>query len=124
MTIGNRMFSGGQNIALRIPPQSFDDRLRFCRGPLWLWQLNDFLPSRVVEFESVPLWPDPVETITQTDVCLALRTPDTKNATAHPERSNMARCDAVESLPEGFDGFRISGPGNIVQPVHGPKTDV
>ncbi len=76
------------------------------------------------EFGSNLLWLDRVETITQAEVWLELHTPDTAKAAKHLDESNVVRCDTVEKLPEGFDGFWISSPANIVHLVHGRREDV
>lgn len=124
MTDDQRLFAGGRNIALKIPVHEYDETLRFYREVLGLKQLREHLPSIVFEFGTNLLWLDQVETMTQAQIWLELRTPDTKVAADQLDRNDVVRCDAVEKLPEGFDGFWISGPGNIVHLVHGTKEDM
>lgn len=76
------------------------------------------------EFGANVLWLDRGETMTQTEVWLELRAPDTAAAAKHLERNQVARCDSVEKLPDGFDGFWITSPGNIVHLVHGTREDI
>ena len=123
MTDNQPRFAGGQNIALKIPPHEFDDAVCFYRDVLGLRQLDDYLPSTVFEYGTNLLWLDPVETMTQAEIWLELRTPDTAAAAEHLVRHNVVRCDEVEALPAGFDGFWISGPGNVVHLVHGAKQE-
>jgi catechol 2,3-dioxygenase-like lactoylglutathione lyase family enzyme len=124
MTNNERLFSGGRNIALKIPPHEFDQTLRFYRDTLGLRQLDNHLPSHVFEFGANLLWLDRSDTMTHTEIWLELRTPDTNSAAARLEINGVARCDAIEHLPEGFDGFWITSPGNIVHLVHGPQQDI
>ena len=70
------------------------------------------------------LWLDRVDTMTQAELWLELRTPDTAAAAEQLDRHGIVRRDSVETLPEGFDGFWISGPGNIIHLVHGEEEDV
>ncbi len=118
------LFAGGRNIALKLPPHEFNDAARFYGDVLGLKQLKEYLPSIVFEFGANQLWLDRVETMTQAELWLELRTPNTTVAAKHLERAGVTRCDAVEALPEGFDGFWISGAGNIILLVHGGKEDV
>jgi catechol 2,3-dioxygenase-like lactoylglutathione lyase family enzyme len=114
-----KLFAGGRNIALKIPAHEYDDMVHFYREVLGLKQLRDQLPSTAFEFGANLLWLDRVETMTQAEIWLELRTPDTAEAARHLAGSNVARCDAVEKLPDGFDGFWISGPGKDRAP--GPR---
>lgn len=124
MTNNGRLFSGGRNIALKIPPHEFDQTLRFYRDTLGLRQLDDHRPSHVFEFGANLLWLDRVETMTHTEIWLELQTQDTDSAAARLEINGVVRCDTIEKLPEDFDGFWISGPGNIVHLVNGLQQDV
>ena len=124
MTDSQHLFEGGRNIALKSPPHEFDDSMRFYRDVLGLEQLSNYLPSIVFEYGANLLWLDRVETMTQAELWLELRTPDTAASAEHLDRNKVTRCDIVEALPEGFDGFWISGPGNIIHLVRGKKEDV
>ncbi|UCH48103.1 MAG: hypothetical protein JSU95_19085 [Betaproteobacteria bacterium] len=124
MTDNKHSFAGGRNIALKLPPHEFDDAVHFYREVLGLTQTKNYLPSIVFEYGASLLWLDRVETITQAALWLELRTPDTAAAAKHLDRHGVTRCDAVETLPDGFDGYWISGPGNIIHLVHGKKEDV
>ena len=124
MTDNKQSFAGGRNIALKLPAHEFDDAVHFYREVLGLEQMSDYLPSIVFEFGENLLWLDRVETMTQAELWLELRTPDTGAAATHLDRHGVKRCDGVEALPEGFDGYWISGPGNIIHLIHGKKEDV
>ena len=124
MTDNQKLFEGGRNIALKLPPHEFDDAVRFYGEVLGLKQLNEHLPSIVFEYGANLLWLDRIDTMSQAELWLELRTPDTAAAADHLDRHGVMRRDSVEALPEGFDGFWISGPGNIIHLVHGKKEDV
>ena len=124
MTDNKNLFSGGRNIALKLPPHEFDEAVRFYGEVLGLQQLNDYLPSTVFDYGANLLWLDRAETMTQAELWLELRTPDTAAAAQHLDHHGITRCDAVETLPKGFDGFWISGPGNIIHLVHGKSEDL
>jgi catechol 2,3-dioxygenase-like lactoylglutathione lyase family enzyme len=115
----HREFTGGRNIALKIPPHEYDSTLLFYRDTLGLRQLEEHLPSRVFEFGENILWLDQVQSMTRTEVWLELRTTNTKEAANRLEDHGVVRCDEIEKLPEGFDGFWISSPGKVVHLVHG-----
>ena len=123
MNNDSQLFSGGRNIALKLPPHEFDSTVKFYRDVLGLKQLPDHLPAVVFEFGPNQLWMDKVATMTQAEVWLELRTPDTAAAALHLDKQYVTRCDAVEELPDGFDGFWISSPANIVHLVHGKSSD-
>lgn len=118
------LFAGGRNIAIKIPPHEFDATTRFYRDVLELAQISSYLPSVVFEFGPNLLWLDRVDTIKQAEVWLELRTPNTAEAAEHLAGCNVVRCDTVEKLPEGFDGFWIASPANVVHLVYGRKEDV
>ncbi len=118
------MLTGGRNIAMKVPPHQFDQTVRFYRDVIGLEPLAEHLPSIVFQFGPGLLWIDNIPTLSQAEIWLELRTGDTKAAGKHLESANVVRCDAIETLPEGFDGFWIVNPAGIVHLVHGAKEDI
>lgn len=118
------MLTGGRNIAMKVPPHQFDQTVRFYRDVIGLEPLAEHLPSIVFQFGPSLLWIDNIPTLSQAEIWLELRTRDTKAADKHLESSNVVRCDAIETLPEDFDGFWIVNPAGIVHLVHGAKEDI
>ncbi len=111
------VFCGGPNIAMKIPPRFFNDTLVFYRDVLKLPAVPDESLSHVFRFGSSLLWLDSVEGITTTEIWLELTTSDTAKAATHFARHDIERCDNVEILPLGFDGFWIRAPSSVVHLV-------
>jgi len=107
-------FQGGPNIALKLPPSVFDDTLTFYRDTLRLPILKEHSPSQVFQFGQSLLWLDRVESLSQAEVWLQIVTNDTAAAREHLAQASVTRCDEIEELPEGFDGFWVLSPSSIV----------
>lgn len=110
-------FCGGPNIAMKIPTGIFNDTLAFYRDVLRLPPASEELRSHVFRFGSSLLWLDPVEGLEVTEVWLEIATSDTAKAAAHLARRGVERCDGVEALPDGFDGFWIKTPASVIHLV-------
>lgn len=110
-------YSGGRNIALKLPPHQYEDTLRFYRDVLRLAPWPE--PSDTISFVfgSNRLWLDRCPALSQAELWLELEVPDSQAAARHLAESGVTRCDAVEPLPEGFRGFWISSPSQIVHLV-------
>jgi hypothetical protein len=124
MTTHQHLFSGGRNLALKIPPHDFERTLVFYRDVLKLRQLGDHHPAVAFEFGPGLLWLESVERLSQAEIWLELCTLDTRLAADHLAGHKVVRCDGVETLPAGLDEFWISGPGDIVHLVHGRKEGI
>lgn len=112
-------FHGGRNIALKVPTVLYDRTVAFYRDTLLLPVLERHDASTVFAFGPVRLWVDRVTTSSQPELWLEVVTPDTAAAAAHLDAAGVVRCDGVEALPAGFDGFWVAGPGGIVHLVAG-----
>jgi catechol 2,3-dioxygenase-like lactoylglutathione lyase family enzyme len=108
-------FSGGRNIALKVPPHQYEGTIRFYRDVLGLAPATapggDAIGFR---FGSCNLWIDRVETMSQAELWLEVVTDDPRAAATHLAEADVVRCDAIEPLPEGFKGFWIANPCGIV----------
>ena len=113
------IFCGGPNIAIKIPPESFEETLVFYRDVLRLPPVSGQSVDHMFHFGSSVLWLDRVEGIETAEVWLEIATPDTASASAHLTRCGVERCDSVEKLPDGFDGFWIRSPASMVHLVTG-----
>ena len=107
-------FSGGPNIAMKVPPAEYEATLAFYRDVIGLPLIDSHRPSNVFQFGSSLLWLDCVADILRTEIWLELITPDTAAAAEHLSRAGVPRCDSVETLPAGFDGFWIRCPASVV----------
>jgi hypothetical protein len=112
-------FRGGPNIAMKIPPAEYEATLRFYRDVVGLRQLDSYRPDSVFQFGSSLLWLDCRPEVKQTEIWLELVTPDPTLAAEYLSRSGVERCDSVEKLPPGFDGFWVRSPASIVHLITG-----
>ena len=72
------------------------------------------------EFGANQLWIDRVGGMSQAEIWLELVADDVPAAAKHLEAADVVRCDKIEPLPEGFEGFWISNPASIVHVVSKP----
>ncbi len=113
-------YAGGRNIAMKVPPHQYDATVRFYRDVLGLKPLENHLPETGFEFGSCQLWIDRVVTLSQAEVWLEIVTDDVSSAAKQFSEAGVVRCDEIERLPEGFQGFWISNPASIVHIVAKP----
>jgi hypothetical protein len=110
-------FEGGRNIAMKLPAHVFAETVSFYKDVLRLPLLEEGETSVVFEFGANRLWLDCADHLSQAEVWLELRTDDTAAATDHFKRYGTQRRDEIEALPEGFDGFWVCNPANIIHLV-------
>jgi catechol 2,3-dioxygenase-like lactoylglutathione lyase family enzyme len=105
-------FTGGKNIALKVPPHQFHATMAFYRDVLGLPEIKS---TEGVSFAFGPnrLWLDECEAVSQAELWLEIVADDTQAA------AGVARCDGIEKLPPGFDAFFVSSPAAIVHLVIG-----
>lgn len=108
-------FAGGRNIALKVPPHQHTATVRFYRDVLGLEPVGDSATCFV--FGTNRLWVDRVEGVSQAEIWLEVMTDDVPAAARDLEAAGVVRCDAIEPLPEGFEGFWITSPAAIVHLV-------
>ena len=111
------LYQGGPNIAMKIPLVEYEATLRFYRDVVGLPLLDEYSPDHVFQYGSILLWLDSVSGLERTEIWLELLTPDTAIAGEHLAQSGVMRCDDVEPLPAGFDGFWIRSPASVVHLV-------
>jgi hypothetical protein len=110
-------FTGGRNIAMKVPPHLYHDTLRFYRDVAGLPVIEHLAPSVVFEFGAGRLWIDSVDGLSQAEVWLELNTDNVAAAASTLQASGVVRRDEIEALPEGFEGFWISSPASIIHLV-------
>jgi hypothetical protein len=115
--MAEKLLNPGRNIAMKVPPHRFDETVRFYAEVVGLNMIADLLPDIVFEFGPMRLWIDRVETLSQSEIWLELVTPNVNDAAKHLESHGTTRCDPIEPLPEGFGGFWIASPCDIVHLV-------
>ena len=116
----NTGFAGGRNIAMKVPPHQFENTVRFYRDVLGMKMIEKKTPC--FAFGPNQLWIDRVEGISQAEIWLQVVADDVPAAASHLEEANVVRCDEIEALPEGFNGFWISSPASIIHLVSDPDS--
>lgn len=109
-------FEGGPNLALKVPDHLHETMVAFYRDILKLPLIAE-ADSPVFAFGTMKLWIDRVPGLSQPEIWLELRTTDHRLAAEYLASAGALRCDAVETLPEGFPGFWMAAPGGIVHLV-------
>jgi len=107
-------FAAGRNIAVKVPPHTYEATVNFYRDVLRLQLLENHLPHIGFEFGGKQLWIDKVAGLSQAEVWLEIVTDDVSAASEHFKQAGVVRCDAIEPLPEGHKGFWIMDPASIV----------
>lgn len=110
-------FSGGRNIAMKVPPHQYDETVAFYRDVLGLETVERLAPSVVFAFGGNQLWIDRVPGLSQAEIWLELITEDADAAAAHLGAAGVSRRDEIEPLPEGFRAFWVSSPASIIHLV-------
>lgn len=110
-------FSGGQNIAMKVPSHLFESTVAFYRDGLRLPVLESAETSVVFEFGTQKLWVDRVDHLSQAEVWLELVTGDVSAASSQLAEQGVSRRDEIEALPEGFEGFWIANPAQVIHLV-------
>jgi catechol 2,3-dioxygenase-like lactoylglutathione lyase family enzyme len=110
-------FRGGRNLAMKLPPERFDATLAFYRDVLGLPVESRGPGTAVVTFGPIRLWLDRVAAVSQAEVWLEIETPSAEAAARLLESAAVVRCDDIEPLPDGFNGFWVKNPADIVHLV-------
>ncbi len=113
MTAGSARYRGGSNVAMKLPPHHFESTVRFYRDTLGL-TVTDRGESKLVEFGPIRLWLDRCPYLSQTELWLEVVASNSSDAAKHLGEAKVVRCDPIEKLPDGFRGFWITSPADIV----------
>ncbi len=111
-------FTGGVNVAMKIPPDKYEATVAFYRETLGL-ELTHAPEESVADsyrlaFGGVTLWLDRVEGISEPEVWLEIKTDDLEAATAHLANGGIETCDEVEPLPPDMRAHWIRNPAGVV----------
>lgn len=107
-------FTAGQNIAMKIPSHVYDQTVDFYRNVLQLPQITTKLPEIVFEFGDKLLWLDKVDHLSQAEIWLEIRSDDIDAAAKYLKEKGVVRRDEIEPLSQGFAGFWIASPAEII----------
>jgi catechol 2,3-dioxygenase-like lactoylglutathione lyase family enzyme len=113
-------FTGGVNIAMKIPRQDYEPTVTFYRDVLGLAVTSEpsgtpSVPeSHRVAFGPNILWLDRVDHGTRAELFLQLQTSHLDRATARLADHGTSTCDEVEQLPAEAHAHWIRNPAGVV----------
>jgi hypothetical protein len=110
-------FEGGKNIAMKLPRHLFEKTVAFYGDVLRLRILEEEDTSVAVEFGALHLWLDRVDHLNQAEIWLEIVTDNVERAADYLDSKSTVRRDDVEPLPEGFEGFWICNPADVIHLV-------
>lgn len=110
-------FSGGRNIAIKVPPHAFEATVAFYRNALRLPEITAHAPEVGFEFGACQLWIDRVPGLSQAETWLEVVTDDIEGAANGLAAAGTVRCDEIEPLGENAKAFWILSPASIVHLV-------
>jgi len=117
--ISNPTFTGGLNIAIKVPLHQYDATVAFYRDTLNLPLVEEEPEGCIFQFGPARLWVDKAPQLAKSDIWLELETNDTAAAARYLRNHGVPRRDEVEALPEDFDGFFITDPTGVIHLVVG-----
>jgi hypothetical protein len=112
------LFSGGINIAIKIPKSKYEQTVRFYRDILKLdveekpIDLPTVSRTHKVRFGPNTVWLDCVDNYTHSETWLELITDDVATATDYLQTNGVRTCDELEKIPE--DMHWIQDPAGTV----------
>lgn len=112
---------GGIDIAMQVPSHQYQQTIDSYRNIIGLPEIADKPPAIGFELGPNRLWIDESPGLSQAELWLELFTPHFSAAEKYVEQCGVVRCDAVEQLPDGFNGGWIMNPCNIVHMLREPE---
>lgn len=115
-------YSGGRNIAIKVPPLEWEATVAFYRDILGLPVIENLpsaTPTVVFQFGGNRLWVDRVESLSQAEIWLEVSTSDVPVAARHLKEAGVVRRDEIEALD--FEAFWVSSPSGIIHLVAGEE---
>lgn len=114
-------FSGGHNIAMKLPKAQFDRTVAFYRDVLGMEVTDDsgeaiaegVIQSAAIRFGPVTLWLDRVDNFARADLWLELFTDDVDRATEYLAAQGIPVQDELEPFPSGMNAHWISNPVGV-----------
>jgi len=111
-------FEAGQNIAMKVPVHEYDQTVAFYKDILGFEVIepssSNESASTTFKFGDKVLWIDKKPNISHAEIWLEVVTDNYEAASAYFEKQGCIRRDEIESLPDGFNGFWLSSPANII----------
>lgn len=119
--VSNPSFTGGVNVAIKVPLHKYEETVVFYRETLNLPLIEEEPEGCIFQFGPVRLWVDKAPHLSQPDVWFELITNDTQSASAYLANHGVPRRDELEQLPSDFDGFFVTDPAGIIHLVAGQE---
>ena len=122
----NVNFTGGVNIAIKIPKNKYAETVNFYRDILKLEVIEKPIDNPTVSrthevrFGANTVWLDCVDNYTHSEIWLELNTPNVKQATEYLKHKGIDTCDEIEKIPE--DAHWIMDPAGSVFILTKPGT--
>ncbi|MFX0033695.1 MAG: VOC family protein [Candidatus Hodarchaeota archaeon] len=110
----NLKIRGGRNIAIKVPFHLYNQTIEFYRDILGLKVIEETRNGFQFKFGEVNLYIDKVEHLSQAELWLEIHVNSVELASKYFAAKKITRYDEIEKLPEGFKGFWILSPSNIV----------
>lgn len=110
-------FSGGRNIALKVPPHAWEATVAFYRDVLQLPPITEHAPDVGFRFGPCQLWIDRAPALSQAETWLEVTTDDIEGAAERLAGAGIARCDEIEPLGKDAKAFWILSPASLVHLV-------
>ncbi len=107
-------FWPGRNVAIKLPERDYAKTLEFYTQTLGLRLISQDENGAVIEFGQMRLNLDRVPRQSQPDIWLQIQTDNTEAARRYLADQAVTRCDEVEPLPDGFEGFWIAAPSGTI----------
>jgi len=115
-------FNAGNNIAIKVPSHEYEATIAFYRDILGFEQVTldpaEEIQGITFKFGDKNLWIDKMPGLSQAEVWLEVITDDIEKASAYLQEQQCIRRDEIEPLPEGFKGFWVSNPSNIIHLIN------
>ena len=115
-------FKPGNNIAMKVPTHEYEQTVVFYRDILGFEQSEasspDDIESVTFSFGDKTLWIDRIPGLSQAEIWLEIVTDDIDAAAVYLGDKNCIRRDEIEPLPDGFKGFWLASPSNIIHLVN------
>ncbi|HYG84091.1 MAG TPA: VOC family protein [Verrucomicrobiae bacterium] len=118
-------FTGGVNIALKIPKYCYEDTVAFYRDTLKLEVKEEAIDNPTVSrthsvvFGPNTVWLDCVDNYTHSEAWLEIQTPDVAKATDYLRTRGVTTKDEFEQIPA--DKHWITDPAGTVMIVSAPE---
>ena len=111
-------FTPGKNIAIKVPVHEWEKTVSFYRDILGFEEFDEFsldeAESAIFKFGDKNIWVDKTGHISQAEIWLEVLADDVEAASKYLQEQGCIRRDDFEPLPEGFNGFWIANPSNII----------